>query len=77
MWFYLAFAVLFLWAVRAVYLRSKLPKGAKWLPGPPGMPCPSRVFWILDFVICICMFVFFLEKKSNWAENDIFSQACR
>lgn len=31
------FTILFLWAVRALYIRWKLPKGAKWLPGPPGM----------------------------------------
>lgn len=31
-----AFAIFFLWAVRAFYIRRKLPKGAKWLPGPPG-----------------------------------------
>ena len=37
MFIYLSFAAIFLWAVRAAYIRRKLPKGAKWLPGPPGM----------------------------------------
>ena len=36
-----SFCLILSWAVRSLYIRRKLPKGAKWLPGPRGMFIPS------------------------------------
>ena len=64
MFIYSCVAIVLLWAVRALYIRRKLPKGAKWLPGPPG-----RCFRFLSFLSLFSALS--VTRNFIWL-NDVF-----